>query len=83
MVKTIKLYRFERFEQKRLDTIKSGKLWFSTPSKFNDINDCRFNLEKNKEYLFQPESIVAAAQALYQNINEESHQGRSQNYWVI
>lgn len=33
------LYRYEKFSPKRLDTLKKGQIFLSTPDKFNDIYD--------------------------------------------
>lgn len=40
-LKMVKLYRFEKLEDKRLDTIANGQLWIASPSTFNDLDDCR------------------------------------------
>lgn len=39
--KTIKLYRFEKNEKERCETISNKQLWISAPSEFNDLDDCR------------------------------------------
>lgn len=51
----MKLYRFEKCEDKRIKTIAEGKLWLSMPNQFNDLYDSRlrgiahFDLD-NSEY---------------------------------
>lgn len=37
----VKLFRFEKLEKKRIDTLGEKKLWISSPSKFNDLDDCK------------------------------------------
>lgn len=39
--KIIKLYRFEKNQKERCDTILNKQLWISAPSEFNDLDDCR------------------------------------------
>ncbi|MDO6506539.1 DUF2971 domain-containing protein [Colwellia sp. 4_MG-2023] len=37
----MKLYRFEKLEADRCETIINKKLWISSPKEFNDLHDCR------------------------------------------
>jgi len=40
----MKLYRFEKITEERLQTLENGGLWFSSPKMFNDLSDCRLNM---------------------------------------
>ncbi len=39
----MKLYRFEKNEDKRLQTIINKSLWISRPQEFNDLSDCELD----------------------------------------
>lgn len=38
-----KIYRYEKFEQKRISTLLEGKIFLSRPSSFNDLKDCNLD----------------------------------------
>jgi hypothetical protein len=73
-VKKVKLYRFERFDTKRLQAIRLKKLWFASPNKFNDLNDCHLNISKMTDDFFSEDDLFSAADILYKNIeNSNTH----------
>jgi|GEM_PF-3476082 len=42
-----KVYRYEKICPERINTLKEGKVWCSSPMYFNDLSDCRFELEND------------------------------------
>ena len=53
----MKLYRYEKFEKKRLNTLENGQLWCSSPLNFNDKFDSRFNINPKPKKVFSSEFI--------------------------
>jgi len=68
-VNTIKLYRFEKLESKRLDVIKLKKLWFSSPNRFNDLYDCHLHISKISDDYFSEKDLFSAVETLYKNLD--------------
>lgn len=65
------LYRFEKDEPKRIESLENGKLWMSLPSVFNDPLDCRLKLDdKTDMSTFKIERLKSAARELYQQYGE-------------
>lgn len=63
----MKLYRFEKPEQFRIDTLKKNEIWMALPDSFNDPLDCRLNINDKTEYsTFDVDRIKLAAKYLYE-----------------
>src|SRR5690349_99333 len=65
MKSTLSLYRFERFEEKRLAVVESNQLWLASPRTFNDLEDCLLRLNFIDTGRKDIGTLRAAAQALY------------------
>jgi len=61
----LRLYRFEPAEPKRIHTLEEGKLRYSSPRQFNDLEDCRLHLAVQPNDYHSDSAIKAAAEALY------------------
>lgn len=67
----MKLYRFEKNEIDRLDTIENGELYFSKPDTFNDYKDCSIDLIFNLPLdLDSYEAIKTCSALLFKNHTE-------------
>lgn len=66
----MKLYRYERPDTFRIDTLRRNEIWMANPQSFNDPFDCRLNILDHTEYsTFNLEDIKLAAQILYKHYN--------------
>jgi hypothetical protein len=61
----LSLYRFERFDDRRIKTLASGRLWLSSPTKFNDLEDCLLRIRAHDAGKQDVERLTVAAEALY------------------
>lgn len=61
----MKLYRFEKPELRRVETLEQGRIWMSKPAYFNDIYDCRLPITYYESGRFSLESIKRAAEIMY------------------
>jgi hypothetical protein len=69
--KKMKLYRFEKNETDRLETIEKGELYFSKPDIFNDAKDCSIDLIFNLPLDFNSyDTIKACSALLFENHTE-------------
>ncbi|WP_331347148.1 DUF2971 domain-containing protein [Cellvibrio sp. UBA7661] len=59
----MKLYRFEKNEEERLNSIKNGNIFISSPKSFNDLDDCSLN----SIYSTNRKNMEAALHALYES----------------
>lgn len=74
----MKLYRFERADQFRIDTLKRNEIWMARPESFNDPLDCRLKINDKTEFsTFDEEKIKLAAKCLYESYD------LSQGAWLI
>lgn len=70
--KTIKLYRFEKFEDKRIETLLNNQIWLSAADGFNDLSDCRLPGTYSSE-VSQPELVaVSKAAVLLREADEDA-----------
>jgi hypothetical protein len=69
----MKLYRFEKLEDNRIETIQNGKLWFSSPDKFNDLDDSRLRGVVNLNLSDEEYQSIIKAFDLIQNIDKFKH----------
>lgn len=74
----MKLYRFERPDQFRIDTLKRNEIWMARPESFNDPLDCRLKInDKTECSTFDKKNIKLAAKSLYEKYNI------SEGAWLI
>ncbi|OKY28059.1 DUF2971 domain-containing protein [Thalassotalea sp. PP2-459] len=59
----MKLYRFEKLDDERCDTLANNQLWLSSPKMFNDLNDCKI------QALYMPPLSDIYLQTLISTIN--------------
>ncbi|PIQ41326.1 MAG: hypothetical protein COW58_02350 [Thalassolituus sp. CG17_big_fil_post_rev_8_21_14_2_50_53_8] len=69
----MKLYRFEKPEDFRWETIRENKIWMSLPSGFNDLFDCKLPCEYSPNALFDVNKIKDVANTLYSNHQKLSY----------
>lgn len=67
--KTITLYRFEKFEDKRIETILNNKIWLSPTNNFNDLSDCRLSAMYYPYFSPEEFKVVSKAAVLLREIN--------------
>ncbi|WP_276681050.1 DUF2971 domain-containing protein [Thalassolituus oleivorans] len=64
----MKLYRVERPDQFRIETLKRNEIWMARPESFNDPLDCRLTInDKTEHSTFNEENIKSAAKSLYED----------------
>lgn len=66
----VKLLRFEKLVEERLNTIEKDQLWISSPSKFNDLDDCKLRgLYSSVDDANNYQRILKALDSLYNESN--------------
>jgi len=60
-----KLYRYEKLTEDRCETAIEKSLWLSSPTKFNDLYDCRIQFKENQIEHDEHLRIMSAIDALY------------------
>ncbi|PHS66363.1 MAG: hypothetical protein COB09_02570 [Thalassobium sp.] len=65
----MKLYRFEKPDIRRIDTLEEGRIWMSKPEYFNDIYDCRLPINNYDSSRFTLEAIKQAAEVMYASMH--------------
>lgn len=74
----MKLYRFEKPDKCRIDTLKCNKIWTALPKSFNDPLDCKLKIHDKTEFsTFGEKRIKCAAKSLYEKYNV------SEGAWLI
>jgi len=68
----MKLYRFERPELRRIDTLERGYIWMSRPQYFNDLYDCQLPLNSYSYGHFSESALKDAASLLYSDLSASS-----------
>lgn len=81
---SISLFRYERLEEVRLETLEEGKLWLSKTRTFNDP----FDGDENTGFLqingpFRASSVKAALKLLYNDVASNSSTFRHNNDWIV
>lgn len=66
------LYRYEKFEDKRIETLERRKLWFSSPEKFNDPFDTRLILDSLVSKPWSCKKILEVMGIIYSGDCDES-----------
>ncbi|MCA6060686.1 DUF2971 domain-containing protein [Thalassolituus sp. ST750PaO-4] len=67
----MKLYRFEKFDAKRVDSLRRGSVWMSTPDQFNDPFDCKLKTyTESMMAVFTTDSYREAVKGLYKNASD-------------
>lgn len=70
--KTIKLYRFEKFEDKRIETFLNKKIWLSSAKSFNDLSDCRLQGVYSSEVSESELNAVSEAASSLRTADDEA-----------
>lgn len=66
----MKLYRFEKPDGVRIETLKRNEIWMALPESLNDPLDCRLKINDKTEFsTFKIEKIKSAAGSLYESYN--------------
>ena len=60
-----KLYRYEKLTENRCKTAIEKRLWLSSPTKFNDLYDCRIQFRENQIEHDEHLRIMRAIDVLY------------------
>lgn len=60
----MKLYRFEKLTEERVDTIRRGFLWCASPSNFDDFADCRLHLSIEDHPEWATDCVLTLAEKL-------------------
>ncbi|MFZ1425858.1 MAG: DUF2971 domain-containing protein [Geminicoccaceae bacterium] len=79
----MKLYRFEKIEERRLTTLEAGELWATSPRQANDYLDCRLQLDCSFEPYFSRKQMKHALAALYKKKSDRNYPYLSQENFEL
>ncbi|MBQ7204203.1 MAG: DUF2971 domain-containing protein [Eubacterium sp.] len=79
------LYKYYSDNPERLETIKSNKMWYSAPCKFNDVFDCDISIDEKGVFNSFLKSIpdkrgIKPGSSMWLKIKKEVHSGISSLY---
>lgn len=67
----VKLFRFEKLQENRINTLSENQLWISSPSKFNDLDDCKLRgLYRGVDDANNYQRVLKALDSLYPESNK-------------